>query len=190
MSGCSDFSCGLCRLVKRIGRSVRICEGSGVAVRRVRGLDPSTVVLSPNPKGPRSTKVYVSMIGRFRSGVPVIKMYLNRRTVYATFKNAISRTGELVRNGSSGVSLSCSFLFGKLPGRVDINECRSLDLVRSALPSYLRVVSGTGSSNRVVTIGRGSCGICKLRFRPRSVLAPSKLAVVRGFVRGIREKVL
>lgn len=182
VSGCSDFSCGLCRLVNRVRPSVEMVEGSRVAIRRVETLGPSHIVLSPKPKEPRSTNIVVTITGRLKGRVPVLNIYLKRRTVYTTCNTAIACTGRLVRKGRSSTSFSAKdLLFGNYPGGTGMTHCRSLTTSTSAVPSYLGVATAA-SSNRVVTIRRGRCPVCKIRFRPRSVVAPSKGRVLDGFV--------
>lgn len=185
VSGCSDFSCGLCRLVNTIRPSVGMIEGSRYALRRVTRVGPRTVVLSPNPKEPRSTNVYVPIVGRFTKGVPVLNIYLKRRSVYRTFKKAISCTGRLVRKGGGLVcGAKRDQLFGSLPSAFTTTECRSLTTLGSALPTRLEIATRS-RSKRIVTIRRAGCLIFKMRFRPRSMVAPSNEIVVRGFVRMI-----
>lgn len=182
VSGCSDFACGLMRFYNDMGPSVGIMEGSRVAISRVGGLTPSRVVLSPNPNCPGSTKVYRRIVGRLTKRFPVLNVYLNRRTVYRICNTAVSRTVGLVRNGGDSVVISASGgVFGKLPGIISNTECRSLVTGESAIPSALRMVTRS-HSNRIVKIGRGSFRLCKLRFRPRSVLASRNVRVVGGFV--------
>lgn len=183
VSGCSSFSCGLCRLVNNVGPSVGIVEGSRVDITRVGTLTPRCVILSPKPGSPGSTNIYISITQRLNRCSGVLNIYLNRRSVYRTFNTGVACTGGLVRNGRDLYEISGgSLLFGKLPSRVRITHCRSLTTSRDAVPSYLEMATGA-NSNRVVTTRRYDLPVCKLRFRPRSVLAPYNRTVVGGFLK-------
>lgn len=185
VSGCSDFACGLCRLVNGISPRIGIVHGSRGSVRRVTTVRPRTVILSPKPNQPTSTNVYLTIVHRFANGVPVLNIYLKRRTVYRTLNNQVACTGRLVRNGQRPVHrLSTDQLLGKLPPAFGTTHCRSLITSTTALPPSLGIATMSSSrGRRIVTMRRIATPLFNIRFRPRSIVAASKLRVVGGFLR-------
>lgn len=124
VSGCSSFICGLDRTVGRLKTRIAMGHGSRFQLRRLRRF--SGVLLSPNPNIPRRTNLLLSIVHECTKGGPVLKIYLNRRTVNRICKKGLAGLSRIFRNVRDPIDLAtASCLFGKLPSAMRMKECRS-----------------------------------------------------------------
>lgn len=124
VSGCSSFACGLTRLIGRLSTRIAIFHGSRFRLSRLSHF--SGVVSDPKPNVPSRTKLLVSIVEGCTNEGPVLKIYLNRRTVNRTFNTGLAGLSRICRKMTAPYArFNGSPVFRKLPGHVRVNECRS-----------------------------------------------------------------
>lgn len=148
------------------------------ATRRVVGVRPSKLFLSGKPKGPRSMAPIVGIIGRLGNGLPVFKVYLNRRVVSLTLNTGAFGVGfNRENNGRPIVGLRANGVRVASRGRSCTISYSSLNKAR------LGVARGGLLSGATRNIRDVRGGVFSIRCRPRDTPNPrSDRCLFSGFV--------
>ncbi|EDY82102.1 class I glutamine amidotransferase, putative [Verrucomicrobiia bacterium DG1235] len=174
-----SFTYNLFQYLRMLGKEVVVRRNDEVTVDEVRALDPSLIVISPGPGGPKDTGVCMQILDAFHATTPILGICLGMQTIAAYFGGSVEHALAPVHGKVREIQHDGSGLFSGLKNPLRVTRYHSLVVAESSLPSSLEV-SARSAEGEIMGIRHRSYPIFGVQFHPEAYLTEQGLELLKN----------
>lgn len=173
-----SFVFNLAHRFAEVGVVPGVVRSDEVGVEELEGLEPSALIVSPGPGGPREAGVSVEAIRRFAGEIPILGVCLGHQAVAVAFGGVVEESGEPMHGMASSIDHDGNGVFEGL--EQGFEAARYHSLVVTEVPDQLEVTARGGGF--VMGLRHRKWAVCGVQFHPESVLTEVGRALLGNFV--------
>ncbi len=179
-----SFTYNLVQYLEEIGTPVRVVRNDIMTVEELAGLQPSALVVSPGPGGPKDAGVSMDAIKYFSGRLPVLGVCLGHQSIAEAFGGKIVSAQRLMHGKTSEITSDGQGVFQGFKKPFQAMRYHSLAVERDSLPDCLTVTaqSEDGEIMGLRHTGHMTEGI---QFHPESIMTTVGKRLLRNFVKMI-----
>jgi anthranilate synthase component 2 len=172
-----SFVYNLAQYVGRLGREYRVVRNNALTADEVASLNPSLIIISPGPGGPRDSGISLDVIRVCGHRVPVLGVCLGLQCIAETFGARVVRAAVPMHGKLSQVSHQGAGVFAGLPSPLRVTRYHSLTVDPGSLPAELIVTAWT-DTGEVMGLRHRDLLIEGVQFHPESLFTEKGLDMV------------
>ncbi|MDP1662283.1 MAG: aminodeoxychorismate/anthranilate synthase component II [Phycisphaerales bacterium] len=176
-----SFTYNLVQLLMSLGANVRTFRNDAISVTQAEKLNPTHLVISPGPGGPREAGVSMKMIEHFAGKTPVLGVCLGHQAMAEVFGGTVGRAPRLMHGKASLITHDGKGVYTGLPSPVEVGRYHSLAILTDKMPANFTISAQT-DQREIMGIRHTSWPVEGVQFHPESVLTPSGSAMIRNFL--------
>jgi anthranilate synthase component 2 len=172
-----SFVYNLAQYAARLGHECRVVRNNALTVDEIAALNPSLILISPGPGGPRDAGVSLELIRDRRHRVPILGVCLGHQCIAEAFGARVVRAAVPMHGKLSPVFHEGAGAFAGLPSPLEVTRYHSLTVDRASLPDELVVTAWT-DTGEVMGLRHRDLPIEGVQFHPESLFTEKGLDMV------------
>jgi anthranilate synthase component II len=182
-----SFTFNLVQMFQTLGHPMHVVRNDHLTVEGLAHLNPTALVISPGPGGPKEAGISVAAIRRFGGTIPVLGVCLGHQSIACAYGADIVRAGRLMHGKTSMIFHKNTHLFRGLPHPFEGVRYHSLLVDPKSLPSCLEVTAWT-AEGEIMGIRHLRYNVEGVQFHPESILAIKEgYHIIKNFIRNGRK---
>jgi len=179
-----SFTYNLVQYLEELGTPVQVVRNDVMDVTQIEALQPSAVVISPGPGGPRDAGISMAVIERFSGRVPVLGVCLGHQSIAAVFGGQIVGARRLMHGKTSTITCDAEGVFKGLVKPFQAMRYHSLAVERDTLPDCLKITAES-DDGEIMGIRHTAHATEGIQFHPESIMTTVGKRLLRNFVKMI-----
>ncbi|OIP35835.1 MAG: anthranilate/aminodeoxychorismate synthase component II [Deltaproteobacteria bacterium CG2_30_63_29] len=179
-----SFVGNLYQYVGQLGAKPLLHRNDALSLSAARALNPTHLLISPGPKGPRDAGCSKDFIAAFAGQIPILGVCLGHQAIAEQFGAQIVPAKRLVHGKTSWIHHDTRGLFRNSPNPFRATRYHSLAVERSTLPDTLVITAWT-DDGEIMGLRHRDCErapIEGVQFHPESILSQEGLTIVARFL--------
>ena len=172
-----SFVYNLAQYAGRLGHECRVVRNNAATVDEIASLDPSLILISPGPGGPRDAGISLDLIRDLGRRVPTLGVCLGHQCIAEAFGARVIRAALPMHGKLSPVRHDGTGAFAGLPSPLTVTRYHSLTVDPASLPDELVVTAWT-DNGEVMGLRHRELPIEGVQFHPESLFTEKGLDMV------------
>ena len=172
-----SFVYNLAQYAGRLGHECRVVRNNAATVDEIASLDPSLILISPGPGGPRDAGISLDLIRGLGRRVPTLGVCLGHQCIAEAFGARVIRAALPMHGKLSPVRHDGTGAFAGLPSPLTVTRYHSLTVDPASLPDELVVTAWT-DNGEVMGLRHRELPIEGVQFHPESLFTEKGLDMV------------
>lgn len=172
-----SFVYNLAQYAGRLGHECRVVRNNAATVDEIASLDPSLILISPGPGGPRDAGISLDLIRDLGRRVPTLGVCLGHQCIAEAFGARVIRAALPMHGKLSPVRHDGTGAFAGLPRPLTVTRYHSLTVDPASLPDELVVTAWT-DNGEVMGLRHRELPIEGVQFHPESLFTEKGLDMV------------
>lgn len=177
-----SFTYNLVQALRVLGADVEVFRNDEITVDDARRREPSHVVISPGPGGPRDAGVSMPMIDGMLGRAAILGVCLGHQAMAEVLGGSVARAPRLMHGKPSQVFHDGLGVYAGLSNPFEAGRYHSLAVVHGTLPACLVPTAHT-AEGEIMGIRHTRWGAEGVQFHPESVLTPEGNRLLANFLR-------
>jgi len=182
-----SFTYNLVQYLRQMGAEVQVARSDALAVRQIRDLSPSGIIISPGPGRPEVAGISMEAVRRFSGRVPILGVCLGHQAVGAVFGAHIVPAGRLMHGKTSEVTCDGRTIFNRIPSPFTAMRYHSLAVSHEGLPAELEI-SAWSEDGEIMGIRHREHPTEGIQFHPESIMTAVGKRILRNFLKITRQE--
>ena len=174
-----SFTHNLVQMLLGFDLEITVLRSDKISVRKIAGLAPDGILISPGPKDPGSAGVSVPLIKAFAGKIPILGVCLGMQCINEAFGGETVLAPVPVHGKTSEVHHHQQSIFKGVPSPFTAARYHSL-AVRIASDN-LRVTAATGDGV-IMGISHATWPLVGVQFHPESFMTDHGLTLMENFL--------
>lgn len=179
-----SFTYNLVQYIEEIGTPVTVVRNDIMGLEEIEALNPSAVVISPGPGGPKDAGISMAVIERFSGKLPVLGVCLGHQSIAETFGGKIIGAQRLMHGKTSTITADGEGIFTGVKKPFQAMRYHSLAVERGSLPDCLKVTAES-EDGEIMGLRHKSHPTEGIQFHPESIMTTIGKRLLRNFVKMI-----
>jgi anthranilate synthase/aminodeoxychorismate synthase-like glutamine amidotransferase len=159
---------------------IMVHRNDRISIERIRGLEPSHVVISPGPCTPNEAGVSLEVVAELSGDIPILGVCLGHQSIGQAFGGRVTRGTAPVHGKTSSIHHDGRTIFAGLPEPFTATRYHSLVVLD--LPPVLELSAWT-DDDVVMGIRHREFVVEGVQFHPESILTDPGRDLLRNFLR-------
>ncbi|MFI8298661.1 anthranilate synthase component II [Streptomyces nigra] len=172
-----SFVYNLAQYAGQLGHECRVVRNNAATVDEIASLDPSLILISPGPGGPRDAGISLDLIRDLGRRVPTLGVCLGHQCIAEAFGARVIRAALPMHGKLSAVRHDGTGAFAGLPSPLTVTRYHSLTVDPASLPDELVVTAWT-DNGEVMGLRHRELPIEGVQFHPESLFTEKGLDMV------------
>ncbi|MFJ5233207.1 anthranilate synthase component II [Kitasatospora sp. NPDC088391] len=181
-----SFVYNLAQYAGQLGHECRVVRNNELTVEQVAALEPSLVLVSPGPGGPRDAGISLDLIRERGLRVPILGVCLGHQCIAEAFGARVVRAAVPMHGKLSPVTHRGVGAFAGLPSPLEVTRYHSLTVDPESLPDELEVTAWT-ASGEIMGLRHRELPIEGVQFHPESLFTEKGLDMVANALRAAEQ---
>lgn len=177
-----SFTYNLYQAVRFLKHDCRVVRNDALSVKKLLGLRPNGIILSPGPGRPEDAGVLLELVGRAPVTIPVLGVCLGHQAIALANGGPVIRAKRLMHGKTCFITHDGQGLFQGLPKSVTVARYHSL-VAAEPLPRNM-VVTARGEDGSLMGLRLLDRPVEGVQFHPESVATPQGLRMLKNFLDG------
>jgi len=177
-------------LVHRIGEldagmAVQVFRNDEITVGKIRGLQPSHIIISPGPCSPSEAGISVPVVEALMGEFPILGVCLGHQSIGQATGSRIVRAIDLMHGKVDRIHHLGRGLFKGLPSPIEATRYHSLVIAPATLHPDFEVTAwaeASDGSREIMAIEHKTLPVFGLQFHPESFLSETGPQLLRAFL--------
>ncbi|UFQ19063.1 MULTISPECIES: anthranilate synthase component II [Streptomyces] len=170
-----SFVYNLAQYAGQLGHECRVVRNNELTVEEIGALNPSLILVSPGPGGPRDAGISLELIRGQQ--VPILGVCLGHQCIAEAFGARVVRAAVPMHGKLSPVFHRGEGAFTGLPSPLEVTRYHSLTVDPASLPDELVVTAWT-ETGEVMGLRHRDLPIEGVQFHPESLFTEKGLDMV------------
>ncbi|STO07347.1 anthranilate synthase component II [Exiguobacterium aurantiacum] len=155
---------------------VTVVRNDELSVEAIRDLNPSGIIISPGPGGPRDAGISLDVVRELSGVIPILGICLGHQVIAEAFGGTVGRAHEVMHGKTSRILTTPSVLFDGEP--LDVMRYHSLVVQATELPVTARTEDGV-----IMALEHPEHPTYGVQFHPESIGTPEGRDLFERFVK-------
>lgn len=182
-----SFTYNLVQYLEEIGTPVKVVRNDVMDTTQLDTLEPSALVISPGPGGPKDAGVSLAAIRHFSGRIPVLGVCLGHQSIAEAFGGKIIGAKRLMHGKTSTISCDGEGVFTGVTKPFQAMRYHSLAVERDNLPACLKITAES-EDGEIMGIRHTRHTTEGIQFHPESIMTTIGKRLLRNFVKMIEKK--
>jgi anthranilate synthase/aminodeoxychorismate synthase-like glutamine amidotransferase len=176
-----SFTYNIAQCLSELGADVRVARNDEIGVEEIERLEPTHLVISPGPGGPRDAGVSGDAIKAFAGSLPILGVCLGHQVIGHVMGAEVVRGPRPVHGSTSSITHDGKTIFSGIESPIEATRYHSLVVDADTVPDCLEVTCRTGDG-LVMGVRHRNAAVEGVQFHPESILTDSGEAIFRNFL--------
>ena len=176
-----SFVYNLAQIVEGFRKKVRVLRNDKIALRGIKNLSPSHIIISPGPGIPGNAGISCDVVSEFYENIPILGVCLGHQCIGEVFGAKIIRSTTLMHGKVSAIFHNQKNIFSKVKLPFMATRYHSLILDKETIPACLEVNAWT-KDGVVMGIKHRQFKVFGVQFHPESVLTKFGKQLLHNFI--------
>jgi anthranilate synthase/aminodeoxychorismate synthase-like glutamine amidotransferase len=176
-----SFTYNLVQYLEEIGTPVKVVRNDVMTVAELEALNPSAMVISPGPGGPKDAGVSLEAVTHFTGRLPILGVCLGHQTIAAAFGGRIIGAQRLMHGKTSMVQNDGQGIFKGVKKPFQAMRYHSLAVERESLPDCLKITAES-EDGEIMGLRHKTDATEGIQFHPESIMTTIGKRLLRNFV--------
>ena len=174
-----SFTYNLYKQIETLGGRTKVFYHDKISVEQVKELKPSSIVISPGPKGPSDSGVSMAVIKKFFTKIPILGVCIGHQCIGQVFGAKIIGAKEIVHGKTSKIFHTGERLFKGLPMPFFAARYHSLCIDR--VPPEFDLTAWT-KNKEIMAIQHKRYPLFGVQFHPESFMTKEGNKLMKNFL--------
>lgn len=179
-----SFTYNLVQYLEEIGTPVQVVRNDVMDVAQLEALQPSALVISPGPGGPKDAGVSMAAIRHFEGRVPILGVCLGHQSIAEAYGATIISAQRLMHGKTSEIKSDGQGVFQGFNKPFQAMRYHSLAVDRNSLPDCL-TITAEADDGEIMGLRHTQYPIEGIQFHPESIMTMVGKRLLRNFVKMI-----
>ncbi|MGD9368822.1 MAG: aminodeoxychorismate/anthranilate synthase component II [Desulfobacteraceae bacterium] len=176
-----SFTYNLVQYLEEIGTPVKVVRNDVMTVAELEALNPSAMVISPGPGGPKDAGVSLEAVTHFTGRLPILGVCLGHQTIAEAFGGRIIGAQRLMHGKTSMVQNDGQGIFKGVKKPFQAMRYHSLAVERESLPDCLKITAES-EDGEIMGLRHKTDATEGIQFHPESIMTTIGKRLLRNFV--------
>lgn len=144
-------------------------------IEEIRRMNPSGIILSPGPGGPKDAGVSLAVVQQLSGYVPILGVCLGHQVIAEAFGGIVGRANEVMHGKVSRINTSPGVLFEGLS--MDVMRYHSLVVQETDL-----IITAETTDGVIMALEHSTHPTYGVQFHPESIGTPDGRSIFERFV--------
>jgi anthranilate synthase/aminodeoxychorismate synthase-like glutamine amidotransferase len=177
-----SFTYNLVQAVTARGCEVVVRRNNAIDVDGIRGLNPSSIIISPGPGTPDDAGISLDLIKNLAGTIPILGVCLGHQCIAQAFGGRIVNAKKVMHGKRSQISHDGSGLFEGIPDNFSAVRYHSLAVDESSLPKGFRISARAYDDGEIMAICHEKMPIFGVQFHPESIATDFGEQILEHFI--------
>lgn len=178
-----SFVYNLARYVGELGFQRRVVRHDAISVDELRALNPSHLIISPGPGGPKQAGISMAAIEALSESVPILGVCLGHQAIAEAFGGRVVRANRPMHGKSCEINHTGEGIFLGISMPLTVGRYHSLIVEPDSLPNSLQVTAWS-AEGEIMALQHRSLPVFGVQFHPESVLTHCGYDLLSHFLSG------
>jgi len=136
-----SFTYNVYQRIGSLGHSVCIRKNDEIDFDEIDLLNPSHIIISPGPMGPKNSKSVFTMIDYYKNKVPMLGICLGMQILYCYYGGRVSKSINVIHGKMSRVKHNGGLLFKGIPQTFNAMRYHSLSIDLNRQPKEIDIIA-------------------------------------------------
>jgi anthranilate synthase/aminodeoxychorismate synthase-like glutamine amidotransferase len=175
-----SFTYNLVQYLGELGAEIQVYRNDAITTEELGAINPSHIVISPGPGGPKDAGISNEVIRKFGPTTPILGVCLGHQCIGHVFGGEVIRAPRLFHGKTSTITHNGDGLFREIPNPIEATRYHSL-IVADQLPTELMLTAYT-QHGEVMALQHRRYPIFGVQFHPESILTTHGKEILRNFL--------
>lgn len=176
-----SFTYNLVQYLEEIGTPVKVVRNDVMTVVQLEALNPSALVISPGPGGPKDAGISLEAVTHFTGRLPILGVCLGHQTIAEAFGGKIIGAQRLMHGKTSMVQNDGQGIFKGVKKPFQAMRYHSLAVERESLPDCLKITAES-EDGEIMGLRHKTHATEGIQFHPESIMTTIGKRLLRNFV--------
>lgn len=182
-----SFTYNLVQYLEEIGTPVQVVRNDVMDVAQLEALQPSALVISPGPGGPKDAGVSMAAIRHFEGRIPILGVCLGHQSIAEAYGATIISAQRLMHGKTSEIKSDGQGVFQGFNKPFQAMRYHSLAVDRNSLPDCL-TITAEADDGEIMGLRHTQYTTEGIQFHPESIMTMVGKRLLRNFVKMIDSK--
>lgn len=176
-----SFTWNLVQYFMQLGVEMQVRRNNEIGIQDIERLNPSHIVLSPGPGGPKDAGICKQVVAHFKDKRPLLGVCLGHQTIGEVFGGTVSHAQKIMHGKTSTITHDGLGIFKGLPQSFTATRYHSLAVLKDTVPQEL-LVTAQSEDGEIMGLRHKEFPIHGVQFHPESVLSEHGHAMLKNFI--------
>jgi anthranilate synthase/aminodeoxychorismate synthase-like glutamine amidotransferase len=176
-----SFTYNLVQYFGELGCELCVVRNDQMALRDIRAMNPSHIVISPGPGDPDDSGVSLDVLRELGTTTPVLGVCLGHQCIGQVYGGVVKRAARQMHGKVSLIHHTGDAMFAGLPTPFEATRYHSLIVEPETLPDCLLVTAQT-VEGEIMGLRHKEYPVYGVQFHPESILTPNGIQILRNFI--------
>lgn len=176
-----SFVYNLARYVEELGVQTLVLRHDAVSIEQLKQLQPSHLIISPGPCGPKQAGISMQAIQSFYQSIPILGVCLGHQAIGEVFGATVEHAPHVSHGKSTRIEHHGEDVFEGVMNPFEAARYHSLHVSSKNFPKCLQITA-KNLEGIVMGIRHQSYPTFGLQFHPESILTPQGQALLSNFL--------
>ncbi len=176
-----SFVYNLAQYLGQMDEDLMVFRNDEITVRRIKGINPDFIVISPGPKTPAHTGMTCSIIEYFAGKIPILGVCLGHQAIGYIFGGKVIRADKVIHGKTSIIYHDNHTIFRNIKNPFSATRYHSLIVDADTLPDCLNITAWT-SDGIIMGLRHRFYPVEGVQFHPESILTEQGKKILKNFL--------
>lgn len=181
-----SFTYNLYQYFAQLGQAVVVYRNDQITLQDIERLNPSAIVISPGPCGPREAGISVPVIQTFKGRFPILGVCLGHQSIAYALGGEVVRAKQVMHGKTSPIHHTGVGIFKNLPTPFTATRYHSLIVPQDSLPDELEITAWTEQApqerEEIMGLRHKHFLLEGVQFHPESILTEHGHTLLKNFL--------
>jgi len=176
-----SFTYNIVHYLGELGRKCLVYRNDEIDISRLKGENPTSLVISPGPRTPKEAGISEKAILFWAGRIPILGICLGHQCIGSSFGGKIIKAPRLMHGKTSLIFHDGKTIYKNIPNPFEAVRYHSLLIERKTLPKCLEISAQT-EEGEIMGIRHKEFPIEGVQFHPESIMTKYGKLILKNFL--------
>lgn len=176
-----SFTYNIVHYLGELGRKCLVYRNDEIDISRLKGENPTSLVISPGPRTPKEAGISEKAILFWAGRIPILGICLGHQCIGSSFGGKIIKAPRLMHGKTSLIFHDGKTIYKNIPNPFEAVRYHSLLIERKTLPKCLEISAQT-EEGEIMGIRHKEFSIEGVQFHPESIMTKYGKLILKNFL--------